>query len=303
MIAGVRYSTAMIRTPLRHLRPEDLAGLRWRGLVRESTARQSERWSPERQRADIARAAEALGLVPAPDPLYYERIGSGEAIDVPELDRAYADALAGQYDVLVVLTTSRFARNRAEAVRRKAEFARAGVPIYFVEERVVSGSRDGRLLEGIREVIDEHENEIRRSWIAGGLRERQRAGCWVGRVPFGYRREVVVRDGVPLVTGRIVPDETEAPIVRELFRRAAAGQSLRELAAWLNARGVATRCNGPWTSGTISRLLRNPIYVGQLVRYRRPHDGHYYPEHGPDGRAVVASVEPLVPATDAGRLS
>jgi pyruvate formate-lyase activating enzyme-like uncharacterized protein len=48
---------------VRHLRPENLRNLRWRGYVRESTAAQADKWSAERQRSDIARAADELGLV------------------------------------------------------------------------------------------------------------------------------------------------------------------------------------------------------------------------------------------------
>jgi len=48
---------------VRYLRPENLRNLRWRGYVRESTAAQADKWSAERQRSDIARAADELGLV------------------------------------------------------------------------------------------------------------------------------------------------------------------------------------------------------------------------------------------------
>lgn len=167
----------------RHLRPGDLAGLRWRGYIRESSQEQTDRGTPvERQRNDILRAAEELHLVPAP-PLWYERTGSGEREEAPELERALADA--GQYDVLVVFATSRLARNRAEAVKVKAAFAKAGMAIYFVSERIISGARETRLTEGIREVIDEEDNQTRRHWVAGGLREKQLSGRWVGQSRSG----------------------------------------------------------------------------------------------------------------------
>ena len=120
----------------RHLTTEQLRGLRWRGYVRESTQEQTEKWSPIRQRRDLERAAAELGLVG--DPFFYERTGSGET-DSLELVEALADARRGEYDVLLVLHTTRFARNRAEAVRVKAIAARYGPIIYFVEQRIISG--------------------------------------------------------------------------------------------------------------------------------------------------------------------
>lgn len=275
---------------VRHLRPEHLRGLRWRGYVRESTAAQADKWSPERQRSDIERAAGELGLVPA-EPSWYERTGTGEESSV-ELQRALDDARSGQYDVLVVLTTSRFARNRAEAVRMKALYRKAGVPIYFAAERIVSGSRASNLLEGVREVIDEEENEVRRMWIAGGQRERMLAGKWVGAIPYGYRR--VMRDfpdGSRRWDGAIEPDD-RAPIVRRIFGQAAEGLGPTTIAADLVAEGIPGP-DSPWTRQSVARLLANPVYQGDLIRYRaaRP-NVHYYPEADPhDGKRTVDAPE------------
>lgn len=280
---------------IRHLRPENLRGLRWRGYVRESTVAQADRWSPERQRSDILRGADELGLVAA-EPTFYERTGSGEA-ESAELARALADGRAGQYDVLLVLTTSRFARNRAEAVRRKAQFRAAGIPIYFVHERIVSGSRQSGLLEGVKEVVDEEENEVRRMWIAGGQRERMLAGRWVGAIPYGYTRRLAdFSDGTRRWDGGLVPDE-RADVVRRIFAAFAAGRAPLDIAYDLNAAGISGPL-GPWSRATIVKLLRNPVYAGRLVRYRHTRPGlHYYPEADPhDGRREVENpeIEPVI---------
>ena len=118
----------------RHLQPSDLTGKRWRGLVRESSEAQADKWSPERQRDDLRRAGAELGMTGI-EPLFYERVGSGETVGVEELRQALADGRAGEYDVLVVLHTSRFARNRAEAVRMKAEFLGKAAAFFAQEYR------------------------------------------------------------------------------------------------------------------------------------------------------------------------
>ena len=280
---------------VRHLRPENLRGLRWRGYVRESTAAQADKWSPERQRSDIARAADELGLVAA-EPTFYERTGSGEAESV-ELALALADAKRGQYDVLLVLTTSRFARNRAEAVRMKSLFRKAGVPIYFVSERIVSGSRASNLLEGVREVMDEEENDTRRHWIAGGQRERMLSGRWLGQIPVGYRRVVVdFPDGTRRWDGGLEPDPERAPVVRRIFAAFESGTAPLAIAYVLNSEGIRGPL-GPWTRATLVKILRNPVYTGRLVRYRHVRPTlHYYPEDDPtDGRRTIETTwEPII---------
>jgi DNA invertase Pin-like site-specific DNA recombinase len=284
---------------VRHLRVEDLRGLRWRGYVRESTAAQADKWSPERQRSDIVRAADELGMTAA-EPTFYERTGSGEA-ESGELALALADAKRGQYDVLLVLTTSRFARNRTEAVRVKALFRKANVPIYFVHERIVSGSRESALNEGVREVLDENENETRRMWIAGGLRERMLSGRWSGQIPVGYRRVVKdFPDGTRRWDGGLEPDPVTAPVIRRIFSAFEAGTAPRDIAFALNSEGIPGP-NKLWNRTTLVKILHSPVYKGELVRYRhvRP-ELHYYPEDDTsDGRRVIESAwAPIIPAVE-----
>ena len=283
----------------RHLTAADLRGRRWRGLVRESTEAQAEKWSPERQRDDLRRAATEIGLVPI-HPEFYERVGSGEEVGASALAQALEDGRAGQYDVLLVLHTSRFARNRTEATRMKEAFRRAGIVIYFTAQRLISGSYTGALTEGISEVIDEHENEQRRFWIAGGQRQRQMSGRWVGVIPFGYRKALVdFDDGTRGWDGGLEPDPDTAPIIRAIFDAAAAGSGGRTQAVDLNARGIRTGTGALWMPRSLTMLLQNPIYAGRLVRYRRAHSTHYYDEGSEDGRAdlgapFAAIVEPAL---------
>jgi site-specific DNA recombinase len=280
---------------LRHLRPDDLVGRRWRGLVRESTERQAEAWSPDRQRADIRRAADELGMLPA-EPLFYERTGSGEKEGVPEVRRALEDGRRGEYDVLVVFTTSRFARNATEARVMKREFARAGIVIYFAHDRMISGARSSRLTEGIKEVIDEEENEVRRMWVAGGMRERQLSGRWMGRTPYGYRKALVdFPDGSRAWDGGLELDPETAPVVRRIFTSLAGGTPPIRVAINLNVDGIRRPNGKPWTTAAIWNVVKNPVHTGRLVRYARGRAPHYYNAEDPhDGRREVGRPFPAI---------
>lgn len=274
----------------RHLRPEDLRGLRWRGYVRESTEEQAE--AAERQRADLQRAATELGMVAA-EPTWYERVGTGEARST-ELEQALLDGRGGQYDVLLVFHTSRFARNRAEAVRMKESFARAGLVIYFVAQRIISGSRLAVLHEGVSEVIDQVENDTRRMWVAGGLRQRQLSGRWMGRVPLGYRKVLVdFPDGTRGWDGALEPDPVTAPIVRRIFEGLAGGINPYQMARNLNIEGARTGDGRPWTPKAVRHVVSNRVYLGSLVRYPRERDPHYYAFTDPhDGHREIGRPFP-----------
>lgn len=277
----------------RHLRPESLAGKRWRGWVRESTQKQAEKWSPEAQREGITRAAAELGMVG--DGRWYERTGSGEAEATVEMAQALADGRAHQYDVLVVYATSRFARNRAEAVTMKREFARAGIVVYFVAERLISGTYAGALSEGLHEVIDEHANEERRLWIAGGHKQRQLSGRWIGNIPYGYRRALVdFEDGTRGWDGDLEPDPETAPHVRHMFDRVATGASLRAIAFELNGDGVRSPRGSLWQHRTVHDIVQNPVYTGRMIRYRDRAEATYYEREGPDGHMDLGERFPAI---------
>jgi len=259
----------------RHLLPADLLGRRWRGLIRESTQAQQDKFSPERQRSDIIRAAGELGMVGGDR--WYERVGSGETEGAAEIAAALADASRGEFDVLVCFATSRLARNRYEAVRLKRDFARAGVVIYFVAERLISGTYAGALSEGISEVLDEHANEERRMYVAGGMRERHLSGRWQGRIPVGFRKQLVdFPDGSRGWDGALDIDPETAPLVRRIFTEAASGAPLSRIAVGLNVDGLRRVEGQPWAPNALREVLRNQVYMGMLVRYQRDRAPHYY---------------------------
>ena len=137
--------------------------------------------------------------------------------------------------------------------------------------------------------MDVHERNGR---IATGFAERQLAGRWVGRIPYGYRRRLEDRsDGTRGWDGDLQIDPTEAEGVRWAFGAWLAGAPYSAIAVGLNARGHRTRIGRSWGSRTVKVMLRNPVYVGKLVRYRRPHPDHFFTEAAHEiGRPFPAIV-------------
>ncbi len=73
------------------------------------------------------------------------------------------------------------------------------------------------------------------------------------------------------VKGNLVPDE--AAIVRAIFERFAAGDSLRGITVWLTGQGVVTRHGGRWNPSSVRSILLNPRYAGRAV-YCGQTNGH-----------------------------
>lgn len=190
-----------------------------------------------------------------------EGISGRKAEKRPEFQRMIADAKAGAFSVVVVWKFSRFARNMEESLVYKNALKRHGVEVASISEPIPDGPI-GALIERIFEWMDEYYSINLSTEVRRGLRERAARGYTIGATPFGYRRE-----GEALEI-----DPEKAPLVREIFRRAANGESAYSIAAWLNASGVSS-ARGPWNDNTIRGLLKNDRYIGK----RRPgKDGEYY---------------------------
>ena len=90
-----------------------------------------------------------------------------------------------------------------------------------------------------------------------GLREKVRLGEYPSFAPIGYTND----------RGKIIVDETNAPLVKKLYALCAEGQySLLELRKLATAFGlVSKRQKKPLSLSNVHRILTNPFYYGLFV--------------------------------------
>ena len=85
-----------------------------------------------------------------------------------------------------------------------------------------------------------------------------------GIIPFGYQREYAFQDGRPRPVRQFEQPE-EAEIVRELFRRVLAGESIRAVSTDFTARGITSRGGVPFSAATLRVTLTKDAYRGYRV--------------------------------------
>jgi DNA invertase Pin-like site-specific DNA recombinase len=199
-----------------------------RAYVRESTAAQGEKFGPDAQRTAIERACDDLKI--ARPQLWYTDLVSGTGKVVRDsLALARADAAAHAYDVLVCYDTSRFARNTRDALNFEAEFAAAGVRIYYSAERTWADDSATTLHKEIVHVLNAEYSRSLARRIRDGYAAKKARGGHVGGVPWGYRRsaDTMTLEAVPdvvairLLAWRLYAqgDMTFATVADELGRR------------------------------------------------------------------------------------
>lgn len=136
----------------------------------------------------------------------------------------------------------------------------------------------GRLTLNILLSFAQFERELAGERVRDKIAASRQRGIWMGGLPpLGY--DVVER--------KLVPNPTEAEIVREMFTRFAAVPSMATLVRDLRARGVTSKS---WTTakgverkgklidkGYVYKIFKNPVYIG-IAAYK----GQHYPgQHDP----------------------
>lgn len=207
---------------------------------------------------------------------------SGGNMDRPSLRRLLADIEAGKVDTIVVYKIDRLTRSLPDFARLVDVFDRNGVSFVSVTQQFNTTTSMGRLTLNILLSFAQFEREVTGERIRDKIAASKAKGMWMGGMPpLGY--DVIER--------KLIVNEREAALVRDIFRRYGEHGSAAQLVRELDIEGHTTKSwmtqAGRHRPGrTIDQqylfaLLRNRIYLGE-IRNR----GVWYP----------AQHEALVPA-------
>ena len=164
---------------------------------------------------------------------------------------------------LITWSPSRFARDAVDAGLYKRRLARAGVDLIFVSMQLDRSTDAGWLTERQMEIFDELSSRLTAADTKRSMISNAMAGRWNGGTPtFGY---VAVPDGR---RRRLVVNDAEAAIAREIFAWRLQGLGARAIATRLNGAGAFNRTRR-WTKSSVLALLRNEALNGKLIFGRK----------------------------------
>ncbi|MDV6274040.1 recombinase family protein [Rhodococcus erythropolis] len=170
-------------------------------------------------------------------------------------------------DVLVMWEASRAQRDMKAYVELRDLCADRGV-FWSYSGRLYDPSRgDDRFSTGLDALLAEKEAEQTRERVLRAKRSAALEGRPLGRLSYGYRRQINMRTGA---TEQWILDESEAPIVREIYDRVLDGESLWAITRDLTARGVPAPSNqknaaGEWKAQRMRVMILRPAYAGLMV--------------------------------------
>jgi DNA invertase Pin-like site-specific DNA recombinase len=169
------------------------------------------------------------------------------------------DALAGQIDLIVTKSVSRFARNTVDSLSTVRKLKDKGVELYFEKENIYTFDGKGELLITIMSSLAQEESRSISENVTWGQRKRFSDG----KVSMPYKHFLGYEkgeDGLP----KIVDDE--AATVRDIFRMFMNGMTFSAIAKRLTDNNIPTPAGKKvWQAAVIRSILQNEKYKGDAL--------------------------------------
>ena len=167
------------------------------------------------------------------------------------------DAKSGMFDLIITKEISRFARNTLDSLQYTRELLGLGVGVFFQNDNINTLDEDAELRLTIMSSIAQDELRKLSSRIKFGHQQAIKSNVVLGNSRiFGYKKE----------DKHLVIDETQAPMVRDLFRLYATGEySMKQLEKHFYDQGYRNYNGNKIAHSTMSGIISNPKYKGYYV--------------------------------------
>lgn len=207
---------------------------------------------------------------------------SGTNFRRPAFQRMIADIEAGEVNCVVVKDLSRFGRDYIDTGKYlERYFPEKNVRFISLTDNIDSDKQAYDMLLPIKNIFNEqYARDISRK-IHASIQTKQKAGEFIGAfAAYGYQKS-------PADKNKLIIDEYAADVVRKIFSLYIRGCGKYSIAHMLNKEGIACpseykALNGAnyknhnrlestkyWTYSTINQLLRNEVYIGNMVQGRK----------------------------------
>ncbi|WP_444659772.1 recombinase family protein [Caproiciproducens sp. R2] len=211
--------------------------------------------------------------------IYVDDGFTGTNFERPGFQRMIGDIEEGYVSVVLTKDLSRLGRNYVMTGQyTDFFFPEHGVRYVAVNDSYDSAKEDNDIAP-FKNILNEMYAKDISKKIRSARQISAKQGKFMGsKPPFGYVKS-------PEDKHLLIIDPPAAEIIKRLFREFAAGESGRNIATKLNTEGVdtpadyyfkqtrkrATRSDTlqQWGSGTILQLLRNQVYIGDMVQCKR----------------------------------
>ena len=176
-----------------------------------------------------------------------------------EFNRMIEECHAGNIDMIITKSISRFARNTLDCLKYIRELKDLNIPVFFEKESINTMDAKGEVLLTIMASLAQQESQSLSQNVKLGIQYRYQQG----KVQINHNRFLgYTKDA----DGNLVIEPEQAEIVRRIYREYLQGLSMDKIAAGLEADGILTGAGkAKWHTSTINKILRNEKYIGDAL--------------------------------------
>lgn len=176
-----------------------------------------------------------------------------------EFNRMIDECMAGNIDMIVTKSISRFARNTLDCLKYIRQLKEKNIPVYFEKESINTMDAKGEVLLTIMASLAQQESQSLSQNVKLGLQYRYQQGIvQINHNRFlGYTKDE---------EGHLVIEPNTAEVVKRIYREYLEGASLIEIARGLMADNILTSAGKEkWRPETIKKILQNEKYIGDAL--------------------------------------
>lgn len=169
------------------------------------------------------------------------------------------ECMAGNIDMIITKSISRFARNTLDCLQYIRQLKDKNIPVYFEKESINTLDAKGEVLLTIMANLAQQESQSMSENIKLGLQYRfQQGKVHINHNRFlGYTKDA---------DGHLIIDPEQAEIVKRIYREYLEGSSMDKIATGLMTDGILTGAGKEkWHTSTINKILRNEKYMGDAL--------------------------------------
>ena len=169
------------------------------------------------------------------------------------------DCKAGNIDMIITKSISRFARNTLDCLKYIRQLKDMNIPVLFEKESINTMDAKGEVLITIMASLAQQESQSLSQNVKLDLQYRYQQG----KVQINHNRFLgYTKDA----DGNLIIDPEQAEIVKRIYREYLEGLSMDKIAAGLERDGILTGAGGKrWHTSTINKILRNEKYIGDAL--------------------------------------
>lgn len=211
--------------------------------------------------------------------IYSDDDFSGAGTYRPEFERLIKDCESGRINIVLCKTQSRFSRD-LEVIERylHTKFIEWGVRFISIVDNADTNNIDNKKSRQINGLMNEWYLADLSDNIKRSLKNKREDGLFMGSfAPYGYKRSEYDKH-------KLVIDPVASEVVKKIFNMYSKGYGYYKITEYLNNHNIPPRSiykkqngskyvcgvcdydNVRWNVDTIAQMLRNEVYIGNLVQ-------------------------------------